>query len=230
MIGALIGGALSLGSSIVGGYLSSEAAEEAYEAQQKNIERQQKEWQNWYDRRYNEDPTQRADAQRLLTLTSEKLRQRNRAAEGKAAVMGASEEAVANEKQANAQAMADVASQIAAAGEARKDAIEDRYMERKSNLDNAAANAKTAYEQGKANAIAGAVKGVGAAAGSFATGIDGAKGTETTETTQPTQPTVYGYTGGTASDVAPKSTPAHFVPQHGLQKYGLPEDELYLNN
>lgn len=40
--------------------------------------------QDWYDRRYNEDATQRADAQAMLTRTAEAIRQRNLASAGSA--------------------------------------------------------------------------------------------------------------------------------------------------
>ena len=174
MIGALIGGALALGSSIYGGIKSSEAAKEA-----KGIkEAQKRKNQAWYDRNYYEDPTQRADAQRVLTETAERMRQRNKAAEGAAAVAGASEESVANTKASSAQAMAEAASQIAARGEARKDSVDQQYRERDAALDDQLA----AIEQNRAANIAKAVQGVGSAAGSLAIGLDGAKSPDTSAT------------------------------------------------
>ena len=73
----------------------------------KNIEEQQRKNQDWYDRRYNEDATQRADAQRILTITQENIRQRNQQAAGTQAVMGGTEESVAAARAANNQALAD---------------------------------------------------------------------------------------------------------------------------
>lgn len=124
MIGSLIGGALSLGSSLVGAWQASKAAKKANEL----IKKQRQANQNWYDRRYNEDATQRADAQRVLQLTADNIRSRNRAAAGTQAVMGGTAERVAAERAANNQALADAASRIAAAGEARKDEIENQYL------------------------------------------------------------------------------------------------------
>lgn len=123
-IGSLIGGALSLGSSLVGAWQASKAAKKANEL----IKKQRQANQNWYDRRYNEDATQRADAQRVLQLTADNIRSRNRAAAGTQAVMGGTAERVAAERAANNQALADAASRIAAAGEARKDEIENQYL------------------------------------------------------------------------------------------------------
>lgn len=156
MIGSLIGAGLGIASSIFGGLKASEAAKKAKE----NNERMQRENQNWYDRNYYEDPTQRADAQRILTMTAERIRERNKAAEGRAAVAGGTEESVAATKEANAKALADAASEIAARGEARKDSIEQRYMANKQNL----VNQESAIEQNRATNIAKATQGAGVAA------------------------------------------------------------------
>lgn len=175
-IGSIIGGALGIASNIWGGWKASEAAKKAKE----NNERMQRENQNWYDRRYNEDPTQRADAQRILTMTAERIRERNKAAEGRAAVAGGIEESVAATKEANAKALADAASEIAARGEARKDSIEQRYMANKQGLVNQA----SAIEQNRANNIAKATQGAGVAAMKAGIAADSLLGgQETPETT-----------------------------------------------
>ncbi len=85
--------------------------------------------QNWYDRNYNADITQRADAQQLLNYTAEQIKKRNKQAAGTAAVMGGTEESVAAEKAANASAMAETASKIAAEGANRRDNIDAAYLE-----------------------------------------------------------------------------------------------------
>lgn len=133
-----------------------------------NIEQQRRDNQAWYDRRYNEDATQRADAQRVLTQTAEAIKQRNRAAAGSAAVMGGTEESVAATKAANAQAMADAASRIAVAGEARKDNIEQQYQQRDQQLQGQLNN----MEVNRANAITQAAGGVASAAGSVGEAYD----------------------------------------------------------
>ena len=163
-IGSIIGGALGLVGSGIGAALASKAAKKAKD----NIEQQQRENQAWYDRRYNEDPTQRADAQRILTKTAEMIRDRNAAAQGTAAVMGGSEESVAATKEANAKAISDAASAITAQSEARKDAIEQQYMARKQGLD----NQLNAIEQNRANAIAQATGSLATAAGNAGVSVD----------------------------------------------------------
>lgn len=127
MIGGLIGGALGA----IGGLFGGLSKQRQQEQQRQMVEAAQRENQAFYDRRYNEDATQRADAQRVLSMTEEQIRRRNRQAAGTAAVMGGSTESVAAARAANAQAYSDTASQIAAAGADRKDKVEDAYLKRK---------------------------------------------------------------------------------------------------
>jgi hypothetical protein len=130
------------------------------------LEGQKADNQAWYDRRYNEDATQRADAQRMLTMTMDRMRRRNKAAAGTAAVMGSSPEAVAVEKEANAQAFADTASQIAAAGAARKDQVENQYLANKNALTQQQIGVQNQQAQNIAQATQGAsqaLMGTGAA-------------------------------------------------------------------
>ena len=155
----LIGSAIGAAGSIFGGISASKAMKRA----KKNVEAQRKKNQDWYDRRYNEDATQRADAQRILTQTEESIKQRNKQAAGSAAVMGGTDESVAAAKAANNQALADATSQIAANAEARKDNIEATYMAN----DNAFVEQLKQLEQGKAQAIGQAVQGVANAASSM---------------------------------------------------------------
>lgn len=152
----IIGAAVGAAGSIFGGISASRAAKKA----KQNVEAQRQKNQDWYDRRYNEDATQRADAQRILTMTEESIKNRNRQAAGSAAVMGGTEESVAAAKAANNQALADATSQIAASADARKDAIESQYMAN----DNQFAEQITQFEQQKAQAIGQAVQGVTQAA------------------------------------------------------------------
>ena len=127
-----------------------------------------KENENWYNRRYNEDATQRADAQRLLSDLNDNVRQRNQAVAGTQAVTGGTEESVAASKAANNRAIADVVSQIAANGEQRKDAIEGQYMNRKTALNDQLNNLGMA----KAQSIAAAAQGLGETTTALGADID----------------------------------------------------------
>lgn len=160
LFGSIAGGALGAAGSIFGGISASKAMKRV----KKNLQAQKEANQNWYDRRYNEDATQRADAQRILTQTEESIRNRNRQAAGAQAVMGGTDESTAAAKAANAQALADATSQIAAGAENRKDQIEQTYQQRDSQINEALNN----LEINKAQAISQAVQGVAKAGAGIA--------------------------------------------------------------
>lgn len=156
----MVGGAMKAVGAIAGGIAARKAAREA----DKRLENQLQENQNWYDRRYNEDATQRADAQRLITMTEESIKNRNRQAAGAAAVMGGTTESVAAAKAANNAALADTVSQIAEDAANRKDAVEQQYMANKADI----VGQQNAISQQKAQAITDAIGGVANAAGDIA--------------------------------------------------------------
>ena len=95
LLGGIIGGAAGAAGNIFGGISKNRMLKK----QMAMIKEQQKANQDWYDRRYNEDATQRADAQAMLTQTAEAIKERNRQAAGSAAVMGGTEESVAATKE-----------------------------------------------------------------------------------------------------------------------------------
>lgn len=161
IISGIVGAGMNAAASIFGGIQNAKAMK----AVRNSLNQQMKENQDLYDRRYNEDATQRADAQRLLTMTEESIRQRNRQSAGAQAVMGGTEESVAAAKAANNKALADATSNIAAQAEARKDAIEDRYLQNKAGLQAQINDLNIKKAQGTAEAI----KGVADAAGNVIT-------------------------------------------------------------
>jgi len=120
------------------------------------IQQQLKENQDWYDRRYNEDATQKVDAQAILTQTEESIKNRNRQAAGAQAVMGGTDESVAAAKAANNKALTDAVSNINAQAVQQKQSIENKYLDTKSEL-----NGKLQELEGqKAQAISQAIQGV----------------------------------------------------------------------
>lgn len=164
MIGEIIGGALGA----LGGLFGSAGRNKAIRKQMRMLADRQRDNQDWYDQRYNEDATQRADAQRILSLTEERLKQRNRAAAARSAVMGGTNESVAAEKEAGNQALADATSQIAVAAEQRKGAIEQQYRQKKDALAEAQAELEAKKHNGYdiANSmIGGAGAGIGGVLG-----------------------------------------------------------------
>lgn len=168
MLGALIGAGLGLASSIAGGVANRKARRK----QEQMIAQQQKENQAWYDRTYNADPTKRADTVRLLTQMQEQIKNRNKAAKGRQAVMGGTEDSTTAVKEANNKVLADTTSQIVAANDARKDNIEQQYRERKNQLQ----SQQMGLEAEKAADTANAVAGVAGTAANIAATIDSGAG------------------------------------------------------
>ncbi|MEG1543264.1 MAG: hypothetical protein RR382_01890 [Tannerellaceae bacterium] len=164
MIGSLIGAGLSAVGSIGGALAGRSAAKKQAEM----LKNQQAKNQAWYDRRYNEDSTQRADAQAALTRMKDAMTQRSQASAGAAAVMGAGPEAQAVENESQNQALAATVSNIAQAGEQRKDAIEGQYLQQDAALTGAAMG----MEAQKGQNIAGAIGGIGQAAAGIATSFN----------------------------------------------------------
>lgn len=151
-LGATIG---AIGS-LFGGMSASDKMKEVTD----NIKQQQNANQAWYDKNYNENPLMRAGAQALLQRTDEAVRNRNRQAAGTQAVMGGTDESVAAAKAAGAREEAEITRQILAADDARKDRIENQYMQTKANL-NAQMND---IRKQQADAISQAVGGLSSAA------------------------------------------------------------------
>ena len=168
MLGALIGAGLGLASSIAGGVANRKARRK----QEQMIAQQQRENQAWYDRTYNADPTKRADTVRLLTQMQEQIKNRNKAAKGRQAVMGGTEDSTTAVKDANNKTLADTTSQIVAANDARKDNIEQQYRERKNQLQ----NQQMGLEAEKAADTANAVAGVAGTAANIAASLDSGAG------------------------------------------------------
>ena len=151
MIGALIGAGLSIASSIAGGIANRKARKK----QEQMLAQQQRDNQAWYDRKYNEDPTKRADTVRLLTQMQEQIKNRNRAAKGRQAVMGGTEDSTTAVKEANNKTLADTTSQIVAANEARKDNIEQQYQQNKRSIQGQQMQMEADKAAGTANVAAG---------------------------------------------------------------------------
>ena len=168
MLGSLIGAGLGVASSIFGGI----SARKARRKQERMLAQQEKENQAWYDRKYNEDPTKRADTVRLLTQMQEQIKNRNKAARGRQAVMGGTEDSTTAVKEANNKTLADTTSQIVAANEARKDAIEGQYQARKDAIQ----NKRMGLEAEKAADTASVAAGVAGTAANIAATIDGGLG------------------------------------------------------
>lgn len=180
MIGALIGAGLGLASSIAGGIANRKARRK----QEQMLAQQQRENQAWYDRRYNEDPTKRADTVRLLTQMQEQIKNRNRAAKGRQAVIGGTEDSTTAVKEANNKTLADTTSQIVAANEARKDAIEQQYRRNKRSIQGQQMQMEAEKSADTANAVAGVAGTAANIAATLDAGTGGAKKAQNMNATQ----------------------------------------------
>lgn len=180
MIGALIGAGLGLASSIAGGIANRKARKK----QEQMLAQQQRENQAWYDRRYNEDPTKRADTVRLLTQMQEQIKNRNRAAKGRQAVMGGTEDSTTAVKEANNKTLADTTSQIVAANEARKDAIEQQYQRNKRSIQGQQMQMEAEKSADTANVVAGVAGTAANIAATLDAGTGGSKKAQNMNATQ----------------------------------------------
>ena len=180
MIGSLIGAGLGLVSSIAGGIANRKARRK----QEQMLVQQLRENQAWYDRKYNEDPTKRADTVRLLTQMQEQIKNRNRAAKGRQAVMGGTEDSTTAVKEANNKTLADTTSQIVAANEARKDAIEQQYQRNKRSIQGQQMQMEAEKSADTANAVAGVAGTAANIAATLDAGIGGTKKAQNMNTTQ----------------------------------------------
>lgn len=159
---AIIGAA----GSILGNVLQRRAQERAYERQRDSLRRDAADNEAFYNRRYYEDATQRADTMRQMTRAREAFRSSNRAAMGRNAVMGGTNATAAAAKEASNQAYADMVSQAAAAAETRKDKVEDAYLEQKRSLNGAQRTLDNTNDQANAEAIGAMATQVGQLAAS----------------------------------------------------------------
>lgn len=155
----MIGSAIGALGSIAGGIMGAKSARK----QKKMIEESKQKNQDWYDARYNEDATQRADAQALLTQTRDLISQQNKNAAGAAAVGGGSEESVAAAKANNNKVISNTMAQINQQADSRKDQIESTYRAQ----DQAYDQQLLQNEQNRQQQIQGAVQGVSQAASSM---------------------------------------------------------------
>lgn len=160
----VLGGAIGAGLGAVGSIFGGISASKAMKRVKSNLQDQQKRNQSWYNRRFNEDVTQRADAQAIMARVEDSILKRNKQAAGAQAVIGGTEESVAAAKAANNAALSDAATNIVVNGEARKDAIESQYQQTDASIQQQLND----LEQKKAANIALATKGVTAAGANIA--------------------------------------------------------------
>lgn len=130
MVTAAIGAGLSLASAIYGGIKSAAANNRA----RKLIQQQRDANKRWYDTKMAEDYTLRTDAQAAINRQRELLNEQYNRARKTGVVSGATNEAVAMQKEAANKALSDTTSEIASQASAYKDNVEARYKSEDSAL------------------------------------------------------------------------------------------------
>ena len=150
---------MGIGSGILGGVtaaggvlMSALGGARAARQKRREIDKQERENNAWYDQRYNELGVERADAQAALSAMRAAQAQRMASARGASAVMGASAGSVAAEKAGANSAMSQTIGQINANAENYKQGIENTYLQRKNDISNQRLNMYEAQAQNIAQA------------------------------------------------------------------------------
>lgn len=155
MVGAILGAAAQVGSSIYGAIKSSQANRKA----QQMIQNQRDENKRWYDQKMAEDYTQRSDAQNILRKQRELLQDQYQRARATNLVAGGTDESLALQQAQASEAMGETMADIASQASAYKDSIEQQYRAK----DDALNQQMVGIQQNKANSIAKAAGQMGSA-------------------------------------------------------------------
>ena len=155
MVGAIIGAAAQVGSSIYGAVKSSQAAKKAQDRLSGMINDNRK----WYEEKMAEDYTKRADVQNILRKQRDLLSEQYQRARATNVVAGGTDESLALQQQAANEAMGETMADIAAQSTEYKQGIENQYR----TQDAALQQQMVGVEQNKAQAIANAAGQIGSA-------------------------------------------------------------------
>lgn len=175
MVGAAIGAAAQVGSSIYGAIKSSQANKKAMDI----LKAQKDENKKWYEERMSEDYLQRADVQNVLRKQRELLGEQYKRARATNVVAGGTDESLAMQQQAANEILGDTMGNIAAQAESYKEGVENQYR----TTDAALAQQEMGIHQAQAKTIADAAGQVGKAVSGLVSGagMDAANATDGAE-------------------------------------------------
>lgn len=154
MIGAILGAASSIGSSIYGG-IKAHKAEKKYKREMAALQKKQN---DWYNQRMNEDYTQRADVQRLLNNSREEAEKQISRARASQVLTGGTDESVMAAREAANAGLADTAAQIASQASAYKDAVDQQNQKNIADQANRSMQFYTQSAQNAQNAASAGMK------------------------------------------------------------------------
>ena len=124
----LLGQGIGLGLSAVGGIIGGIQSAKANKRANAMTAEQKAENEAWYNRNYNTDFTQRADAQAILNQTREMAKQNRQRAQASAVVTGATDESLAMQADADSRMVADTMTGLNVQAEQYKQGVENRYL------------------------------------------------------------------------------------------------------
>lgn len=160
--GAVIGGAVGLGASLISGNKAAKKRRkmEGY------LDQQDAENTAWYNSNMG-DYTQRSDVQGLMKTLRDNLALNNKRAANTAVVTGATPEAQAVAKEQANKVISDTYSNIGAMGQQWKDQVTNRYLSQRNNLANMRMNMLEGGAQSNENVMNTGLNLLGTAATSY---------------------------------------------------------------
>ena len=162
MVGAIIGTAAQVGSSIYGAIKSSQANKRAEDL----LRNQRDENRKWYEERMAQDYTQRADVQNVLRKQRELFQEQYNRARATNVVAGGTDESLALQQAGANETMGETMADVAANAADYKDAVEEQYRAKDAALD----QQEVAIQQNKAQQIANAAGQMGSAVSGLVSG------------------------------------------------------------
>lgn len=191
MVGAIVGAAAQVGSSIYGAIKSSQANKRATEM----IQNQREENKKWYDQKMAEDYMQRSDVQNVLRKQRELLNEQYQRARATNIVAGGTDESLALQQQAANNVMGDTMANIAANASEYRNSIEQQYREQDAALNQQLAG----VERAQGDTIAKAAGQVGSAVSGLVTGIGSGSPAKSTKAATPSTTATSTAIGGTTT-------------------------------
>lgn len=168
MVGAIVGAAAQVGSSIAGAIKSSQANKRAMDL----LKARKEENRKWYEDKMAEDYMQRPDVQNALRKHRDLLGEQLKRSRATNVVAGGTDESLALQQQGALESLGETTADIAAQSADYKEAVENQYR----TTEEALAQQEMGIHQQQAQNIAAAAGQVGkATSGLVAGGMDAAK-------------------------------------------------------
>ena len=132
-ISAITGGVSAI-SNLIGAGIAGKKSKDANEAAEKAIRQQQRENEDWYRNKKNENYLETVEAQAALTKARDMAKEQMAQARASQAVMGGTDASLAQTQDAVGNMISDTTTGLAEVGAAKKEAAEQQYLNNKSAL------------------------------------------------------------------------------------------------